>query len=262
MSAYLGIDIGSRAVKVVLVNGKGRVLARDLAPAGLDGAAVAAGLVDRACRAAGVSRAAVGRVVATGYGRVRFAGADAELSEITCHARGARALVPGARTVIDVGGQDSKVIGLHRGGRVADFAMNDRCAAGTGRFLEVMAGALGLAVEELGAMHARAESPVAVSSTCTVFAESEVISHLAHGAPPADIVAGLHAAIASRVLGLAGRVGLEPVVVCTGGVAHNAGFVAALGAAAGMPIVVATGAQFAGALGAALLALVDSQQGR
>jgi predicted CoA-substrate-specific enzyme activase len=153
-----------------------------------------------------------------------------------------------------MGGQDSKVIGLDASGRVTDFSMNDRCAAGTGRFLEVTAEALGLTVEELAGLHAAARAPATISSTCTVFAESEVISHLAKGTPRAEIVAGLHAAIASRVAGLAKRVGLTPVIVCTGGVAENAGVVAALGAVAEMSIVVPAGAQYAGALGAALLA--------
>ncbi len=262
MTTCCGIDIGSRAVKAVLVGAEGEVLAQEMEPAGYDGPAVAASLVQRACAEAGVTQSAIACTVVTGYGRVRFAEADAEVSEITCHARGAHELVPEARTVIDVGGQDSKVIGLDAAGRVVDFAMNDRCAAGTGRFLEIMAAALGLAVEELGEMHALAESPVAISSTCTVFAESEVISCLARGTARADIVAGLHAAIARRVLGLAGRVGLEPVVVCTGGVARNGGFVAALSDAAHTPVVVPAAAQFAGALGAALLALARTSERR
>ncbi len=262
MSACLGIDVGSRTVKVVLVDGQGAVVARALEPAGYDGPAVAAALVERVCAAGGVRPREVRATMATGYGRVRCPGADAEASEITCHARGAEHLVPGARTVIDVGGQDSKVIRLDECGRVVDFVMNDRCAAGTGRFLEVMAGALALTVEQLGTLHAQARQPLPVSSTCTVFAETEVVSHLARGAARADIVAGIHAAIAGRVIGLAGRVGLEPVVVCTGGVAHNAGFVAALSDAARMSIAVPADAQFAGALGAALLALARGGEGR
>jgi len=262
LSAYLGVDIGSRTVKVILLDGEGRILARGLATAGHDGPAVAARLVAKVCAEAGIAASQVGATVATGYGRGRYAAADAESSEITCHARGARYLVPDARTVIDIGGQDSKVIRLDGAGRVLDFVMNDRCAAGTGRFLEVMADAMGLPVSELAALHARAERPASVSSTCTVFAESEVISHLARGVAPADIVAGLHAAIASRVFALAERVGLEPVLTCTGGVARNAGFVSALSSAARMPIVVAEDAQFAGALGAALLALARQVERR
>lgn len=254
MSLCLGIDIGSRVVKVVLVDAEGRWLGRRLAAAGFDGPAVAARLVAEVCAEQGTTPAAVGATLATGYGRVRFAAADGEVSEITCHARGARHLVPEARTVIDIGGQDSKVIGLDGSGQVADFVMNDRCAAGTGRFLEVTAEALGLGVADLAALHSVARAPVAISSTCTVFAETEVISHLARGTPRPEIVAGLHGAIASRLAGLAGRVGLTPVVVCTGGVAQNAGVIAALGAAAKTSIVVPAGAQYAGALGAALLA--------
>lgn len=262
MSAYLGIDIGSRVVKVVLVNGNGTVLASALAPAGVDGPAVAGGLIPRACNEARISPAEIGYTVVTGYGRVRFSDADAEVSEITCHARGARQLVPGARTVIDIGGQDSKVIALDGQGRVADFCMNDRCAAGTGRFLEVTAEAIGLRVEELAAEHARACRPVTISSTCTVFAESEVISHLARGTPRSEIVAGLHQAIASRLVGLAARVGLTPVVVCTGGVALNTGVVAALEAIGKVAIVVPPYAQMAGALGAALIAAARATERR
>ncbi len=256
--SYLGIDIGSRVVKVVLADERGDILVQRLAPAGVDGPAVAAELVERVCAQGGVARSQVAGTIVTGYGRVRFAAADAEISEITCHARGARHLVPEARTVIDIGGQDSKVIALDPGGRVADFAMNDRCAAGTGRFLEVMAEALGARVDELAELHAQAQCPVTISSTCTVFAESEVVSHLARGKRRQDIVAGLHAAIASRLAGLAGRVGFTPVIVCTGGVAYNSGVVASLASIAGMPIVVPPAAQFVGALGAALLAAARS----
>lgn len=262
MSAYLGIDIGSRTVKVVLLDGEGCVLARRLSAAGYDGPAVASRLVEEVCAEAALSHGDILYTVATGYGRGRCTSADAEVSEITCHAQGAQRLVPGVRTVIDVGGQDSKVIRLDATGRVADFVMNDRCAAGTGRFLEVMAEALGLAVAELAELHAQAQRPAPISSTCTVFAESEVISHLARGVARADIVAGLHAAIASRVLALAERVGLEPVLTCTGGVARNAGFVSALSAAARMPVMVSEDAQFAGALGAALLALARQAERR
>ncbi|MCL6432078.1 MAG: acyl-CoA dehydratase activase, partial [Anaerolineae bacterium] len=159
------MDIGSRVVKVALVEGHGRMLARALAPAGVDGPAVAAELAARVRADAGVDPREVVYTVVTGYGRVRFCEADAELSEITCHARGARHLVPGARTVIDIGGQDSKVIALDEQGRVSDFCMNDRCAAGTGRFLEVTAEALGLSVEGLAAEHVLARQPVTISST-------------------------------------------------------------------------------------------------
>ncbi|MDI7274479.1 MAG: acyl-CoA dehydratase activase [Anaerolineae bacterium] len=262
MKAFLGIDVGSRVVKVVLVDAEGRLLARRMAPAGLDGPAVATGLLAEACAEAGIAAADVAYTVVTGYGRVRFSGADAEVSEITCHAWGARHLVPETRTVIDIGGQDSKVIALDEAGRVADFVMNDRCAAGTGRFLEVTAEALGLKVEDLAAEHALARHPVTISSTCTVFAESEVISHLARGTPRPEIVAGLHLAIASRLVGLAGRVGLRPIVTCTGGVACNTGVVAALGEIAQAAVVVPHDAQLAGALGAALLAAARAREGR
>jgi len=158
--------------------------------------------------------------------------------------------------VIDIGGQDSKVIRVHPRGYVTDFAMNDKCAAGTGRFLEVLADALEVRVEELGPLSQQSQHPVTISSTCTVFAESEVIGQMSRGTPKADIVAGIHAAIANRVAGLAGQVGLEETVVMTGGVAQNIGVVRALEKQIDLPILLPPEPQLVGALGAALLAYV------
>jgi predicted CoA-substrate-specific enzyme activase len=193
--------------------------------------------------------------VVTGYGRVRFDAAEEEISEISCHARGAFHLCPSTRTVIDIGGQDSKAIRLDSNGRVHDFAMNDKCAAGTGRFLEVMAAALDLPIQDIGALSRRSRHPVSISSTCTVFAETEAISHIARGATKQDVAAGLHHAIASRVMGLAARVGLEPEVMLTGGVALNVGVVAALQSQSSEEIMVPADPQAVGALGAALYAV-------
>ncbi len=156
------------------------------------------------------------------------------------------------RTVIDIGGQDSKAIRLNSAGRVVDFAMNDKCAAGTGRFLEVMAAALDVSVAEFGQLTRASQHPVSISSTCTVFAESEAISHIAHGATREDVAAGLHQAIASRLFGLASRVGLQPEIVLTGGVALNVGVVAALAKSCGQDVTVPADPQTVGALGAAL----------
>ena len=250
----VGIDIGALTVKAVALDGAGNVIASDVVRSRHDSRQVAARLVEGLLEREGVAADDVGYTVVTGYGRVTYDAANEEVSEITCHARGAIHLFPAARTVIDIGGQDSKVIRVHPRGYVTDFAMNDKCAAGTGRFLEVMADALEVGIEELGPLSQQSRHPVTISSTCTVFAESEVIGQMSRGAPKADIVAGIHAAIANRVAGLAGQVGLEEAVVMTGGVAQNIGVVRALENQIGLRIHLPPEPQLVGALGAALLA--------
>jgi predicted CoA-substrate-specific enzyme activase len=252
---FLGVDIGSLTVKAVLLDAGQQLRCRGVVPAGYGGQEAAESLIKRLLGEAGIAPAEVAYTVVTGYGRVRFEAADEEVSEISCHARGAFHLNPAVRTVIDIGGQDSKVMRLDSRGRVIDFAMNDKCAAGTGRFLEVMAGALDVPVEELGRLALQSEHPVSISSTCTVFAESEAVSHIARGALRPDVAAGLLQAIASRVLGLAARVGLEPAIMLSGGVALNEGVVAALAKQSAHPITVPADPQVVGALGAALYAL-------
>jgi predicted CoA-substrate-specific enzyme activase len=251
---FVGIDIGALTVKAVVLDEAGTVAASDLVRARHDSRQVAAQLLEGSLEREGIAADDVGYTVVTGYGRVTYDAANEEVSEITCHARGANHLFPAARTVVDIGGQDSKVIRVHPQGYVTDFAMNDKCAAGTGRFLEVMADALEVGVEELGALSQQSQHPVTISSTCTVFAESEVIGQMSRGVPKADIVAGIHTAIASRVAGLAGQVGLEEAVVMTGGVAQNIGVVRALENQIGLPILLPSEPQLVGALGAALLA--------
>jgi predicted CoA-substrate-specific enzyme activase len=250
----LGIDIGSLTVKATLLDGRLERLARGVMPAGYGGQEAAAALVTRLLGECQLAQSDVAYTVVTGYGRVRFDSADEELSEISCHARGAYHMCPETRTLIDIGGQDSKVIRLDSSGRVLDFAMNDKCAAGTGRFLEVMAAALHVAIEELGPLACQSDHPVSISSTCTVFAETEAISHIAQGAARQDVAAGLHRAIGSRLLGLAARVGFAPEVVLTGGVALNVGVVTALERLSAQPITVPADPQTIGALGAALYA--------
>ena len=251
----VGIDIGALTVKAVVLDEQKEVVASGLVRSRHNSCQVATQLVESLLAEKGIAHDEIGYTVVTGYGRVTYDAANKEISEITCHARGAIHLFPHARTVIDIGGQDSKVIRVHPQGYVTDFAMNDKCAAGTGRFLEVMAEALEVGVEELGPLSQQSQRPVTISSTCTVFAESEVIAHMSRGTPKADIVAGIHAAIASRVAGLAGQVGLEEEVVMTGGVAKNIGVVKALENQIGLPIHLPPEPQLVGALGAALLAL-------
>ncbi len=251
---FLGLDIGSLTVKAVVIDTDLVVRGRGVAPAGYGGQEAAEALLTRLFEGAQLERADVARTVVTGYGRVRYAQAQGEVSEISCHAQGAHHLFPSARTVIDIGGQDSKAIRLDEAGRVLDFAMNDKCAAGTGRFLEVMASALELPIAGLGPLALHSKNAVSISSTCTVFAETEAISHIARGAAREDVAAGLHLAIAGRVLGLAARVRLEPPVVLSGGVALNVAMVSALERLSGSAITVPADPQCVGALGAALFA--------
>jgi predicted CoA-substrate-specific enzyme activase len=251
---YAGIDAGSRAVKVVLVDGESlEVAGSGIADQGVAPEAVAMAVLDEALRGAGLRRGHIARTVATGYARNLIGLADTTITEITCHARGVRSLVPEAMTVIEVGGQDSKLLRLSPNGSVRDFAMNERCAAGTGRFLEMVAERLGTPLDQLGELAARSRQPAAISSTCVVFAETEIIGLLATGTLPEDVVAGVQAAIATRVAGMtAGRV--APPRVLTGGVALVGGMCQALAAVIGVEPQVAPRPQYTGALGAALLA--------
>jgi predicted CoA-substrate-specific enzyme activase len=252
-----GVDVGSLTAKALLLAARDthRVLGQRVLPTGARAADAAQAAYDGALADAGLAPADVAYVLATGYGRARVLFADDQVTEITCHARGIAHLLSDTRTLLDVGGQDSKAIQLGPGGRVVDFAMNDKCAAGTGRFLEVMARALEVDVTEMGALAAQARDPARISSTCTVFAESEVVGLVGAGRHPADIVAGLHAAIAERLMGLVHQVGVTPPVAMSGGVAHNVGVVRALEASLNTPVMVPPEPQLVGALGAALIAL-------
>ncbi len=251
---YAGIDAGSRAIKVVVVGDDGlEVIAKGQADQGVEQDRFAGKLFEQVLADRGVNRSEVRRIVATGYGRDAISVADTTITEITCHAVGVRHLMPAAMTVIDIGGQDSKLVRLDRNGRVRDFAMNDRCAAGTGRFLEVVADRLDLALGDLGPIAAKSSSPAAISSMCVVFAETEIIGLLAGGRAREDIVAGVQTAIASRIVAMAGR-NVETPIVFTGGVARISGMEAALQAALGQPVAIAPEPQMTGALGAALLA--------
>jgi predicted CoA-substrate-specific enzyme activase len=253
-AAALGVDAGSTTCKAVALDAAGRVIARRVEPA-------SPRVEEQVERLLAALRAAAGAgpdapVGATGYGRKRIR-AGRTLTEITCHARGAFAAARRPGLLLDVGGQDTKVIRVGPAGEVLDFAMNDRCAAGTGRFLEVILGRLGIPLDEVAAHAAGAAAPVQVSSTCTVFAESEVISLVANGAPLEGIVKGLHAALASRVATLArGAAGTGAgEVLMSGGVARNAAMVEALRAALGRAVEVLPEPQYVGAVGAALSVL-------
>ncbi len=251
-----GIDVGSLSAEAVIVD-KGQIVTYVILPTGSNSKAAAERAMSEALQASGLAKADLKYVIATGYGRVSIDFADKCVTEITCHGRGAHFWHPGVRTIIDIGGQDSKVIRLNEQGRVVDFAMNDKCAAGTGRFLEVMAHALEVALEDLAGLSEQAKNQVSISSMCTVFAESEVVSLIARGLPREDIARGLHQSIADRTAGLVKRVGLEIPVMMTGGVAKNSAVVTALNNKLAVDIIVPPEPQIAGALGAALLAVEE-----
>jgi len=249
-----GIDAGSRATKVVLYDHQEKkILARGIVDQGVRQERLAAELLERSCHDAKVARPSVAAIVATGYWRNAIKFAEATITEITCHARGVYHLDPEVRTIIEIGGQDSKCIFIESGGRVRDFSMNDRCAAGSGRFLEVVASRLGVDLPALGELSRASQKAALISSMCVVFAETEIIGLLAEGIPPPEIAAGVQNAIASRVTSLVGRSILAPVCF-TGGVALQAGMVRALEAALQCTVRVASLPQFTGALGAAILA--------
>jgi len=251
---YAGIDAGSRTIKAVIVDGNGlNVLAAGVVDQGLKQESRASKLFDRLLKQAGVKRGAVKRIVSTGWGRDAIPFADTTITEITCQACGVYHEKKEVKTVIDIGGEESKVLRLEGNGRVRDFVMNDRCAAGTGRFLEVVAARLNVEIAGLGRMAGRATKPAAISSMCVVFAETEIIGLLAASEKAGNIVAGVQKSIALRVASLAGRNIAGPVVF-TGGVALVPGMAKALETALGHPVHVARHAQLTGALGAAILA--------
>lgn len=253
----MGVDLGSTASKCVILK-DGEPAGRAIIPAGT-GTSGPARAVEAALAGAGLRREDIAAVTATGYGRNSFEDADWRVSELSCHAIGAHALFPLARTVIDIGGQDAKVLRIGTGGKLDNFIMNDKCAAGTGRFLDVMARVLELDVSQLQERDALAEKPVSISSTCTVFAESEVISQLSNNVDLNDLVAGIHNSVAVRTASLVRRLGLTPPVVMTGGVALNGGVVRALEQELGTEILVSPMAQLNGAYGAALYAWEKSK---
>ena len=249
----MGIDVGSTASKCVILKDGKDIVAKSLVAVGT-GTSGPARAIAEVLQSAGMKREEMDFVLATGYGRNSLDGlADMQMSELSCHARGAAFLFPDVRTVIDIGGQDVKVIEIENG-QMRNFVMNDKCAAGTGRFLDVMARVLEVRVEDLGTLGDRSTKEVAISSTCTVFAESEVISQLAMGSDKCDIINGIHRSVAARVVGLCHRVGVRDRVVMTGGVAQNHGIVKALEEQLQHEIHLSPLTQYNGALGAALFA--------
>ena len=251
MSDYFaGIDIGSTMTKVVIMNDG--IISSIIGPTGPEQRRLANRVMENALNQAGLPFEAITYLVATGYGRINVPFADKQVTEISCHAKGVAHLFPECKTIIDIGGQDSKGITIDHG-RPTDFVMNDKCAAGTGRFLEVIAEALGITIEDLGGMALKSKQPAQISNICTVFAEQEVVARLAEGVPLNDLVAGILESLASRISRMVNRLKVANEVVITGGGAKNAGLVKALSNKLGYATLVPPEPLITGAVGAALL---------
>lgn len=249
----LGVDIGSTTSKAVVLKDGQEIIASSIVVATV-GTKDVETAVTQALEKAGVTREDITETTVTGYGRNTYKDAQYQVSELSCHALGVHHFFPEARTVVDIGGQDAKVLALNKFGRMESFVMNDKCAAGTGRFLDVMANILGLDISQLGEEALKAEAPVSISSTCTVFAESEVISQLANGVAIPDLVAGICRSVATRTGSLVKRVGVRQQVCMSGGVAQNEGVRKALEEELGVELAYSDKAQLMGALGAAIYA--------
>jgi predicted CoA-substrate-specific enzyme activase len=249
----MGMDIGSTTSKCLVLEGGHKILGSALVQAGI-GTNGPWDVYNQVLEASGLSEDAISCCIATGYGRERWPQAKGIISELSAHALGSHFLFPEVHTIIDIGGQDAKVISLDTQGQMSNFLMNDKCAAGTGRFLDVMAGILKRDISELEQLAAFSKHPVTISNTCTVFAESEVISQLAAGEEVPDVVAGICASVAGRVASLARRTGIKEDVCMSGGVAQNGGVRKALEALLEVPIYYSPMAQLTGALGAAISA--------
>lgn len=255
MSYAAGVDVGSTQTKAVIIDESQRIVGRALIDTGANVVAAAERSFAEALASAEILEPEVEYVVGTGYGRYRVTFGNTQVTEISCHGRGAVHMFPGTRTVVDMGGQDTKAIRVKQTGEIVDFCMNDKCAAGTGRFLGAASAALDIPLSELGGIALKAERPVRISTTCTVFAESEILSWLGKGKKIEDILGGVHHSIAGRSIGLLRRVGIEEEVTFTGGVARNIGMIDALNRGLGLKVNVSEDSHFMGALGAALFAL-------
>jgi len=250
---FAGVDIGSTMTKVVLMDKSGNLLSTVKGPTGPEHRQLANEVMRQALEQASLQIDDISYIVATGYGRLNVPFADRQITELSCHARGVSSLFPSVRTAIDIGGQDAKCMKIDKG-RLTNFVMNDKCAAGTGRFLEVTATALGIELDDMGDISLKATKKIQISNLCTIFAQQEVVALLSRGENLENIVAGLHGALASRVAALARRLGIEPDVVLTGGVAKNTGMVRAMKESLGCELFVPEEPLLTGALGAAILA--------
>ncbi len=255
MAYAAGVDVGSTQTKAIVIDEQGRIAGRAIIDTGANVVTAAEKAYLAALAEGGIAEAEVGYIVGTGYGRYKVTFGDTQVTEISCHARGAVHMFASTRTVLDMGGQDTKAIRIRPNGEVLDFCMNDKCAAGTGRFLQAAAFALEIPLADLGTTALRAEKAVAISTTCTVFAESEVLSWLGKGKKIEDILLGVHRSIATRSIGLLRRVGIEDQVTFTGGVTRNQGMVQVLNEMLGIQMNISEESHFMGAIGAALFAM-------
>lgn len=259
---YLGVDLGSTTAKAVVIDGCGAIVASSTVAMGAVSRRGMQRAIDGALGLAGLGVEDLSGTVSTGYGRKLVPGVQRTFTEITCHARGTWEMVPGVRLIIDVGGQDSKAITVGADGLVDEFAMNDRCASGTGRFYEVLARALECDIDELGDLAMRGNDDLEISTMCATFAETEIVSLMAQDLPVADIASSVHRAIAARTLALVAQVGKREPVVLTGGVAQNPAAVHFLSRALRVDVGVPAQPQITGAYGAALLAMESDRRGR
>lgn len=262
MEYVAGIDVGSTQAKGVILDEQGTIVSQAILDMETNMGTAAAVVFERVLANAKLSTNDIAFTVATGYGRYRVNFGDLQVTEISCHARGAVAEFPATRTVLDIGGQDTKAIRIGNAGEVADFAMNDKCAAGTGRFLGAASFALEMPLSELGPLALKSTKAVKITTTCTVFAETEIIGHLAKGHRSEDVLMGMHHSIATRCASLVRRVGLAPEITFTGGVSRNQAMVALLQDVLGTPLNVSSNGQFMGAIGAGLYALDNVRAGR
>jgi predicted CoA-substrate-specific enzyme activase len=248
---FAGIDIGSTMTKAVIL--ADRVVASVIGPTGPEQRRLANKVMEEVLERAGLAFDALTYIISTGYGRINVPFADKQVTEISCHARGVVSLIPEARTIIDIGGQDSKAITIDPSGRPTNFIMNDKCAAGSGRFVEVIADSLGIDLNLVGEISLQSSRPAQISNICTIWAQQEVAARLAEGVPIPDLIAGVHKSLADRVARMAKRLKMEPQVVLTGGGGKNKGLVQALAQQLGEEILVPPEPLITGALGAALL---------
>lgn len=257
---FAGIDIGSTMTKAVILQEEITVFV--IGPTGPEQRRLAKRVMEEVLMKSGLSFDSIAYVISTGYGRLNVPFADKQVSEISCHARGVAALLPQARTIIDIGGQDCKAVRIDSSGRPLDFVMNDKCAAGSGRFIEAIADTLGLRLEEMGDISLRSRSPARISNICTIWAQQEVASRLAEGASLPDLVAGVHKSLAERIVRMVNRIKVEKQVVLTGGGAKNGGLVRAISDELGSTLLLPPEPLITGALGAALLAKDSFERGR
>jgi predicted CoA-substrate-specific enzyme activase len=255
MAYAAGVDVGSTQTKATIIDEGKQIVARALIDTGANVVAAAEKAYNQSLDNSGLREEEVEYIVGTGYGRYRVTFGNTQVTEISCHGRGAVHMFPSTQTVLDMGGQDTKAIRVGSEGEILDFCMNDKCAAGTGRFLGAASSALEIPIGELGPTALQAEKPVRISTTCTVFAESEVLSWLGKGKAIEDILLGVHQSIGSRSIGLLRRVGIEEQLTFTGGVARNDGMVHVLNETLGLSVNVSEDSHYMGAIGAALFAL-------